>query len=196
MTTLHVTAIQPATEKQMAFLRDLIETRDVSVDEKASIEKMIADGISKPNASFVIGTLLKLNRVARAKAPATVTESVSLHDILGLVPKSRYALMTETLDMAGIEHNFNGDIAFFEVREYMGTRYMRRLIGAPGAFTRNKLTSDQVKSIVALIAANPLEATKRFGAHYTCCGCCGAELTDETSRSLQLGPECRKRFGL
>jgi hypothetical protein len=46
-----------------------------------------------------------------------------------------------------------------------------------------------------IISQDPYKYAKIFGQHYSCCGSCGAELTDPVSRELQLGPECRKKFG-
>jgi hypothetical protein len=43
------------------------------------------------------------------------------------------------------------------------------------------------------IAANPREAAALYGQLIGCCGRCGRELTDETSRSAGLGPDCAKK---
>jgi hypothetical protein len=73
--------------------------------------------------------------------------------------------------------------------------YIRQLHGAPGSFNRSKLTADGVRAVVGTIKLDPYRYAKLFGTHYTCCGSCGAALTDERSREIQLGPECRKKFG-
>jgi hypothetical protein len=86
-------------------------------------------------------------------------------------------------------------LLFLEIREYMGNLYMRRLTGAVGGFTRHKVPSKDSVAIMNIIAQDPYKYAKIFGQHYSCCGSCGAELTDPVSRDLQLGPECRKKFG-
>jgi hypothetical protein len=101
---------------------------------------------------------------------------------------------TDVLELTDADDSFSGDLAFFEVREYMSTLYMRQLHGAPGRFNRSKLSAASVKAIIGIIAADPYRYTRMFGEHYACCGSCGAELTDQRSRELQLGPECRKKF--
>jgi len=77
----------------------------------------------------------------------------------------------------------------------MHTLYMRRLTGSVGAFNRYKLTKNDTLALVELIARDAYKYTKLFGEHYSCCGKCGAELTDPISRQYQLGPDCRKAFG-
>jgi exosome complex RNA-binding protein Csl4 len=47
----------------------------------------------------------------------------------------------------------------------------------------------------ALREVTPLVATQRYGALYSVCSVCGAELTDDRSVELKLGPVCRGRFG-
>jgi hypothetical protein len=57
---------------------------------------------------------------------------------------------------------------------------------------RNKIARDE---ILNLIAANPKEAMLRYGKELGHCGHCGRTLTDETSRSLGIGPVCRGKLG-
>jgi hypothetical protein len=82
-----------------------------------------------------------------------------------------------------------------EIREYMGNLYMRRLTGSVGGFTRWKVSNKDSIALSEIIGRDPYRYAKMFGQHYSCCGSCGAELTDPKSRELQLGPECRKKFG-
>jgi hypothetical protein len=77
----------------------------------------------------------------------------------------------------------------------MGNLYMRRLHGSLGGFTRVRMANSDAITVVETIARNPYKYARIFGEIYSCCGSCGAELTDPKSRELQLGPECRKKFG-
>jgi hypothetical protein len=119
----------------------------------------------------------------------------SLQEALSKAPKSKYAIPVEELDIALNSTPLNGDLLFLEIREYMNNLYMRRLTGSVGGFTRWKVANDDAVTLVNIIAQDPYKYTKIFGQHYSCCGSCGAELTDPISRELQLGPECRKKFG-
>jgi hypothetical protein len=182
-------ALRPGTEaspKQISFVRDLIAAREVDADIASHIDEVITLGFySKSHASADIDAFLKLPK--RAKA------SGGMQALLSSVPKSKYAIPADELELSSIE--VKNDLLFVEVKEYMQTLYMRQLHGAPGGFTRTKLTTEQTKDIIAIIATDPYKYTRIFGQHYSCCGSCGAELTDARSRELMLGPECRKKFG-
>lgn len=182
------TITRPASDKQRDFIARLLTERVVDAGLRAQLETALAhDTIDIAEASKVI---TKLMSAPRTKA---VTNNPAGQALLASIPKSRYAI--GEVDLTGSSITVNNDLLFVEVREYMGTLYMRRLHGAPGAFTRSKLTMEQVRDIVGIIATDPYKYTRLFGQHHTCCGSCGAELTDERSRELQLGPECRKKFG-
>jgi hypothetical protein len=118
------------------------------------------------------------------------------YETLHKLPKSKYAIPTNQIVSDLMGENFNGDLAFFEVREYKKTPYIRRLVGAPSYFTRYKMSKADSLAFVRILSQDPLGYAQLFGMHYRCCGKCGAELTDERSRELSLGPECRKTFGL
>jgi hypothetical protein len=187
-TTTHTA---PASEKQIAFVCDLLDKREVDAELAEIITEAIAnEAYTKAMASADIDAFLKLPKRARA------TKSTgAMQTLLALVPKSKYAVPTEELEFSEADDDFSGDLVFVEIKEYMGTLYARQLHGAPGRFNRSKMSTNTVKAIIALVAADPYKYTKLFGDHYTCCGSCGAELTDQRSRELMLGPECRKKFG-
>ena len=46
------------------------------------------------------------------------------------------------------------------------------------------------------IAADPREAAVRYGRKTGTCSCCGAELTNQVSIDLGIGPICREKWGL
>lgn len=100
------------------------------------------------------------------------------------IPNSKYSVLE------------GGTRTFWEVKEFKGTRYIRLLVGAPGAFQRVRVGFDRARFVADLIRVDALAAAQAFAAHYTCCAVCGAELSDETSVALGLGPVCRGRFGL
>lgn len=183
----------PASDKQIAFINELLDARELPTLDPV-IKPFIDDrftalsAIDKRSASAVISLLLSLPK--RAKSAS------GLQLCLARVPKAKYAIPTDEIDIAPLQDTpLTGDLLFIEVREYENTLYMRRLTGAPGAFNRDKVPHADVLIIIDLIAKDPYKYTRLFGENYACCGKCGAELTDPTSRSLFLGPECRKGFG-
>ena len=182
-------AAAPASEKQINFVCDLLDKREVPADIVETITDAMADGAyTKAMASADIDAFLKLPKRASA------TKS-GMQALLASVPKSKYAIPTDVLEFTEADDDFRGDLVFIEIKEYMSTLYMRQLHGAPGSFNRSKLSTASVKAIVGIIATDPYGYTRLFGERYTCCGSCGAELTDPVSRELMLGPECRKKFG-
>jgi hypothetical protein len=187
MTTL---TSYPASPKQVAFAADLLKTREFDTTDvfiEFAIDELAADALSKSDASKLIDMLINAPKRKGARSAS--------QELLASVPKSKYAVPTEMLIGVTTSDVFHGDLVFLEIKEYMSSLYMRQLHGAPGAFNRSKLSQDSVKAIIAIIAEDPYKYTRIFGEHYTCCGSCGAELTDPKSRELMLGPECRKKFG-
>lgn len=175
-----------ATPKQISFVRDLLATREVDAATAEHIEDTISAGhYTKSHASEDINAFLKLP--TRAKATG------GMQTLLASVPKSKYAIPADELELSSVK--VANDLLFVEIKEYMNTLYIRTLHGAPGAFNRGKLTAEQTKEVITILSVDPYKYTQLFGKHYSCCGSCGAELTDARSRELQLGPECRKKFG-
>jgi hypothetical protein len=196
-----------ASIKQLDFINKLVSERNVPEPLKAQIFEIARRPDASPArggpVSQVIDQLLAMPRLpgggaAAGRAPAAPGAVVSTraHWLDG-IPNARYVLTQAQTDPRTHEV-FNGnDKIFIEVREYRGTRYMRRLIGAPGSYTRGKMPFDAVRLLAdAIRVVTPLKATQAYGALYSCCSVCGAELTDDTSVALKLGPVCRGRFGL
>jgi hypothetical protein len=182
------TITYPASERQMAFVSDLLRTREYDANDPFiayAVEEHAANALSKSDASSLIDMLIK--------APKRKGGRTAIQEILATVPKSKYAIPAELL--AGTDFSITNDLLFVEVKEYMNNLYARQLHGAPGRFNRSRIDNAALKVIIGIIATDPYKFAKLFGDHYACCGSCGAELTDQRSRELMLGPECRKKFG-
>ena len=184
-----------ATPAQVSFIKSLIEQKNVGETGRAKLvlAKIAAGKLDKKEASKVIDDLKVLPSVDKALLHAMGKSPIQ--ELLKEVPKSKYAVPMDEVDLA-LEEKVNGAFIFVEIREYMNNVYIRRLHGAPGHFNRSRLSAKDTHVIVNLIKKNPLEYTQKFGELYSCCGKCGAELTDDVSRSLKLGPTCRKEFGM
>ena len=180
-----------ASEKQVAFIDSLLTERELDAIQVSSFRSMLPT-LTKKQASSTIDLLLRLPQRS-TKVPGA-TKSL-LQEALSKAPKSKYAVPVDELDISLEDTPLTGDLLFLEIREYMGNLYMRRLTGSVGGFTRHKVPSQDSMVIMDIIAQDPYKYAKIFGQHYSCCGSCGAELTDPVSRDLQLGPECRKKFG-
>lgn len=183
MTTL----IGPS-EKQVDFILNLLKDREIEAGDADELREKLPT-LNKREASDLIDKLLKLPKLPR------VTRVNPTQVFLAAIQKSKYALPVGHIDHLDLDFEVHGDLLFVEVREYMGHLYMRRLTGSLGGFSRHKLSNQDVIDLSKVIASNQYLYAKTFGEHYSCCGSCGAELTDPSSRKLQLGPECRKKFG-
>ena len=180
-----------ASEKQVAFIDSLLNERELDAVQVTSFRSMLPT-MTKKQASGMIDILLRQPK--RVEKVPGATKSL-LQEALSKAPKSKYAVPVDELDISLEDTPLTGDLLFLEIREYMGNLYMRRLTGSVGGFTRHKVPSQDSIVIMDIIAKDPYKYAKIFGQHYSCCGSCGAELTDPVSRDLQLGPECRKKFG-
>jgi len=180
-----------ASEKQVAFIDSLLTERELDAIQVSSFRSMLPT-LTKKQASGTIDLLLRLPQKA-TKVPGA--DKSVLQEALSSAPKSKYAIPVSELDISLEGTPLTGDLLFIEVKEYMGNLYMRRLTGSVGGFTRHRVPSQDSITIMNVISQDPYKYTKIFGQHYSCCGSCGAELTDPVSRDLQLGPECRKKFG-
>jgi hypothetical protein len=180
-----------ASEKQVAFIDSLLTERELDAIQVSSFRSMLPT-LTKKQASATIDLLLRTPKRVE-KVPGA--SKSSLQEALSKAPKSKYAIPAGELDISLEDTPLTGDLLFIEVKEYMGNLYMRRLTGSVGGFTRHRVPSQDSMVIMNVISQDPYKYAKIFGQHYSCCGSCGAELTDPVSRELQLGPECRKKFG-
>jgi hypothetical protein len=180
-----------ASEKQVAFISNLLDERELDAITVSSFRSMLPT-LTKKQASSTIDLLLRTPK--RVEKVPGASKSL-LQEALSKAPKSKYAIPAGELDISLEDTPLTGDLLFIEVKEYMGNLYMRRLTGSVGGFTRHRVPSQDSITIMNVISQDPYKYAKIFGQHYSCCGSCGAELTDPVSRELQLGPECRKKFG-
>ena len=161
----------PATAPQLNFINSLRIQR-----AEAILTADEARALDVRGASREIDRLKALPVVAQAPRAAEVR-------LLDGLPASKYSVVE------------GGVRTFWEVKSYKGHAYLRLLVGAPGEFQRVRVGEGRAIEVVAAIRVNPLEAAQAYATHYTCCAVCGADLSDETSVALGLGPICRRRFG-
>ena len=176
-----------ATDRQIAYIESLVAKRDFPAAATLDVK-----ALTKDQASNWISKLVR----APFKPVATpVAAGVAGPHPLDDIEVSAYAVPTAGLQIPG--HVFRGDLAFFEVRMYKGHKFLNILTGAPGDFNRTRVRAPGALSgLAAVIGGRHVEYARLFGEHFTCCGRCKAPLTDQRSRELFLGPDCRKLWGL
>lgn len=181
------------TPPQVGFINALLRDRDVPSNllEAAKVCR------SKAEASMLITALKALPW--KPKAPAAAGAYPEYLDALKAAEVSKYAVPTRYLHAAFPEFaaTLKGDLLFLEVRNIgHGKRVFRRLVGAPGRFSRYNLPVAVRVGLLRFINGRHVEFARLFSEHYSVCGRCAAELTDADSRAAGFGPECRKVFGI
>lgn len=192
MATQTAFPVKAATTKQLDFIAKLRSERTLTPFQEKGITADLATGLLARDASHWIDVLLKADKRAPI-VPGPVGNQAVVAALQG-VELSNYAIPAHALMIPGLE--VRGDLLFLEVRRFKETTYMRRLHGAPGRFQRTRFTASQTIALAAVIKGKHVELSRLFGEHYSVCGRCGAELTDQKSRETFLGPTCRKLFGL
>ena len=125
-------------------------------------------------ARETIDRLLKMPKVARAAAPAE-----------GFVK----------VDPGYYGVEYDGVLRFYRVKEGKGRWAGRTFVNRYASDHFAKIGRHEAYESRRLIAADPQAAAERFGKEIGRCYVCGRQLTDELSRSLGIGPDCRGRRG-
>lgn len=176
----------PMTRPQENYLRDLIKTRQMSdEDRKEALRRMTVEGLTKKEAS---------RWIERAKTlPRASSNYARRLESFPSVPEGRYAVMIDDT------------LKFFRVR--IGKENNNRWAGfmfidAGRGGNHGDLQWTAVKNVAykkqildQIIEADPKTAGERFGREVGACYVCGRSLTDETSRALGIGPDCRSNRG-
>lgn len=205
-----------ATQKQVDFIRSLLAEREGIAEAEAIRERLNTwreqGGVNKAGASKVIEDLKAIPRPVReAAAPAAPA-----------VRTNRFAAKCEDCrKMVGPEEGrlSKADDGSWEVRHLDGEcpetdfpfPYGRYAIEVDGvmkfyAATEDGLyaqasdelhpvrSADSRKEIIAAIAEDALEASKRYGREFETCGRCGRGLTSDW-RKVGIGPVCVNKPG-
>lgn len=188
------TAATPAQER---FIRTLDGERAVPVagatEEEAfliaRLEDVLGGGkfVSTGEASRVITWLKTLPVQGSASKPTSSPAQPATAQPLPDVPEGHYAVASRT---------GNNDLDFFRVDRptegrWTGRTFVKRVIGGKpdhpvrGAETRLALE--------AIVAAGVEASAVLYGQEIGRCYRCNRHLTDETSRALGIGPDCRSK---
>lgn len=173
------------TARQAEWIVDIAERPSVTEEMRASLQERLEQGFARRAGSeFItrykdIPTAARENAKAEAIAPGAATEEV-VRPVE--VAAGRYALIKE------------GVAKFYRITKGKGRWEGRTFVEAQASDDHWPIRNPTERSrILAEIAVNPLEAERRYGMELGKCSRCGRTLTDETSRSYGIGPECRKK---
>lgn len=185
----------PASEKAKSYAMDLIEKRDANLISLASSEVMmhLLEGkpVSAQECSLLIDDLRAAPRkdvksvgkpVNAEQAQAEGTNGPTLRDLCAdLADKGYYALRTPgTTDEIHYYRITRGKKGYVKVQEQASD-------------TLWPVDYKRALKVVAEIIKDAAGAQDLYGATLERCYRCGRTLTDETSRALRIGPECRSK---
>jgi hypothetical protein len=161
-----------ATDSQVKYLeglRDGKDTSSLSPEQRAWLSDADFSKIPKRRASDVIGQLKELPWAARDNDSEAGKGMPEVRD-------GRYAVAKD-----------DGTLMFYSVKKGKFTTFVD--VWASDARYPIKALPEK-RRILEMIKSDP-DAGPRFGREIGKCYVCGRTLTDETSRSLGIGPVCR-----
>lgn len=184
-----------ATEAQIKYVQSLLSERVLDAEYAQSLTNLIAKGeLRRQVASNAINHMSAAPRKPRPAPVDGDPRRAQITEMLTDLPKARYAIPTSELP-ALFSQRVPGDLLFVRTSEYRGRQRLARLHGAPGYFSQTAFGMGDALLIAKMLEQDALRYTRLFASHYSVCGKCLAELTDQTSRERGLGPICAKGFG-
>lgn len=189
------TTMKKASDRSIAFLTDLVADREVQTGKTAAESQMaLAKWLATPRSQKEVSALID-KALKAPKRPKPVTVFTSLISIPDSVPNSKFAISTSAVP--GLPETWRRqEYLFFEVKKLRGRRVIRRLVGAPGDFSRRLLPVEAAEALLNAVS-NPEFAVKSatlFGEIHDVCGVCAAPLTDDLSLERKIGPVCFARM--
>jgi hypothetical protein len=179
------------TTKQEDYLNKLLNDRPMFRDVENLWPENIAK-LSKSDASAKISEVLAVPKESRGDDSKTFAGSSELTEILEGIDDGYFALPSKTgtndLDFIRLSSNQGrGNPA------NKGKRWVQRFLGGQGLIEiRMTEQIEFARLVIALTSVGREKAQALFGQEIGRCGCCGKSLTDETSRSIGIGPKCRQ----
>lgn len=175
-TTVTLTGRDDPTPNQLKFVRELLETREHSIDPVAFEQALEDNVINRATVSHMINDL----KVKPRKAPTT-GQPVTLD--MPEVDAGYYAVMGHD----------DSQLRFYRVdrpTEGRWAGYTFLKVQASDEWHPIKAL-DTKRTILTRIANDP-DAMARYGQEIGRCGRCNRTLTDEESRRIGMGPTCRE----
>lgn len=178
-------------EKQAKWIIDIATNRVLPTGRTAeSVLIRLEQGFAKFSGSQFITTYKDLPRataeMAEAIAPSADEKEIRQYAVAA--PKTARPHVAD--GRYAVEHE--GVLKFYRVKNGRKPGYVFLDVQASDDWhsIRNPRRIDE---ILALIAADELNAARRYGIELGKCSRCGRTLTDETSRAYGIGPDCRSK---
>lgn len=192
---------EPMTQAQKDYIKDLITQRSEHPDAqeiRAMLNTMLTNKTLIPRqlASAAIDRLKEIpkNPAPLSEQAATYLQNNEDQDLLEALgqpklPKGKFAIPAS--DHHGIKLQFYNVWIHPESKNLV----LKRLVGAPGDWTKYPVRGSERKRVLELILSNPYKFQKAFGLHFKVCGRCDSPLTDPRSRAAGYGEICAGPMG-
>lgn len=157
----------------------------VAVTKRDGETTVVTVGEVMPYVTGYGNNVARIARTPRTTAAPASTQAPSADE----VPAGRYAVATNegavnTLAFYKVDRPTEGKWAGYVFVKLMRSDEEQRLSRAAGA------------AVLAKIAAvGAKEASAAYGQEIGSCGVCGRTLTNDESRDIGIGPDCRSRLG-
>lgn len=171
-------ASDPATPRQVDYLKTLLEERDWGSGEFREVDETfmnVCDGkaVGKKEASDAIEALLKLPRKGGEEPKST--------GAWASIPEGRYALVID------------GDVKFFKVDrptqgKWAGRVFTKLITGGVGSWQEYRRKNEDILPLIEKMGAR--ESATLFGIKARHCGRCMSPLSTKQSRAAGYGEHC------
>ncbi len=150
------------------------------------VRRKATRGLSNGQAKGVLNCWrAELNRRPSPQVATSAPAAPATPQATPQVPEGHYAVTSRT---------GNNDLDFYRVDhgkgKWAGRTFVKRIIG--GHPDQNLSRNESPLALAQIEAAGPEAAAQLYGQEVGRCCRCNRHLTDETSRQLGIGPECRK----
>lgn len=177
-----------ATKNQTDLLATILTERVVPADAAARLTARIADGdVTVAQFRVYLDWLKAQPKIGKvvAQGVANATTLPSADE----VPAGRYAVATE----AGAINT----LAFYKVDRPTEGRWAGKVfVKLMLSDNEERLSFAASKAVLAKIAAvGAKEASAAYGQEIGSCGVCSRTLTNDESRAIGIGPDCRAKMG-
>lgn len=197
-TTARPAQAEPATEKQVAYLRTLLTERAGIEPAEAIRASLNADRVAgtlgKRQVSKAIDSLLQIPKAAQLPGDVKLPAGNAPIDLLDALPAGRY-FVADTfvrVDRPG-KGSFEGFVFVKRLPFGPDSDGIRFALLNPKA--RTVKVDDGFRNLLDALLADPSKAAVEYGHRTGSCCICGRTLTDPASIAAGIGPICAGKFG-
>lgn len=190
--------VEPATEKQVAYLRSLLAEREGVAEAEVIRASLNADReagtLGKRQVSKAIDSLLKIEKAPKAAPGTRVPAPGNLDpEVLADLQAGRYFVQETFVRVDRPERGTYAGFIFVKRQPYGpdsdGVRFA--LLNAIAGTAK---VDEGYRGLLDALLADPLAAAVEYGHHTGSCCVCGRTLTDPKSIEAGIGPICGAKF--